>query len=208
MRGSLVIPILQENQYQPNVDSHSALWGLLVVHQCNPRQWQASEIEFSKQLANQVGIAIGQAEFHRQVQRFNAELERQVQARTMQLQLASNFESTLKRITDKVRDSLDENQILESAVEELAKGLGVSACNAALFDLEQGTSTVCYEYTTTVSPYQGRVSHFDHFPEIYNQLLRGEYFQFCSLVPNPVRGKAAMLCCPMFDDQETLGICG
>ncbi|MDX2099256.1 MAG: PAS domain-containing protein, partial [Leptolyngbyaceae cyanobacterium bins.59] len=47
-------------------------------------------------------------------------LERQIQERTAQLQQILSFEATLKRITDKVRDSLDENQIIQTAVRELA----------------------------------------------------------------------------------------
>jgi len=50
------------------------------------------------------------------LQQLNANLERQVQERTSQLQQALDFEAMLKRITDKVRDSLDESQILQTAV--------------------------------------------------------------------------------------------
>jgi len=57
-------------------------------------------------------IAIQQSELYQQVQHSHANLERQVQERTSQLQQASIFEAMLKRITDKVRDSLDESQIL------------------------------------------------------------------------------------------------
>jgi signal transduction histidine kinase len=71
--------------------------------------------------------------------------------------------------------------------------------------LERGTSTIYYEYTTSVSPSHGRVSYLADFPEIYGQLLQAQYFQFCSLIPNPVRGPVAMLCCPIFDDQGVLG---
>jgi PAS domain S-box-containing protein len=210
VRANLVVPILlgnEDHQATVNLRSPPVLWGLLIAHQCHaPRYWQSSEIDLMKQLATQAGIAIQQAEFHHQVQQFNADLERQVRARTAELELASEFESTLKRITDRVRDSLDENQILQSAVEELAKGLGVSCCNAALFDLEQGTSTICFEYTAkSVPPSHGRVSQMADFPEIYSQLLNGQHFQFCSLIPNPSRGQAAMLCCPIFDDQGVLG---
>jgi len=52
------------------------------------------------------------------LQQLNADLERQVQERTSQLQQALDFEAMLKRITDKVRDSLDERQILQTAVQE------------------------------------------------------------------------------------------
>jgi signal transduction histidine kinase len=135
----------------------------------------------------------------------NADLERQIQARTAELELAFEFEATLKRITDNVRDSLDENQILETVVQELACAIGTSCCNASIYDLNAGTSTICYEYTTILSPYQGRVVQLDASPEIYTQLLQGQSFQFCSLNINPTRGKVSMLACPIVNDQEVLG---
>ncbi len=104
-----------------------------------------------------------------------------------------------------MRDSLDENQILETVVQEVACAIGISCCNASMYDLETGTSTIFYEYTTTISPYQGRSVQLDAFPEIYDQLLEGQAFQFCSLVVNPERGKVAMLTCPIVDDQGVLG---
>lgn len=182
------------------------LWGVLITHQCGePRTWQMAEVDALKQLASHVGIAIHHAGLYQQLHRSNMELERKFQVRNAQLQIAFEFEATLKRITDKVRDSLDEDQILQAAVRELTTAIGVSGCNAALYDLDKGTSTICYEYTTSVSPYYGRVAHINSFPEIYDQLFRGHVFQFCSIVPNPVRGHVAMLTCPIMDDQEVLG---
>ena len=43
------------------------------------------------------------------------------------------------------------------------------------------------------------------FPEVYHQLLEGQYFQFCSVFPNPVRGHVAMFACPILDDRDVLG---
>ncbi|MFM7425483.1 MAG: GAF domain-containing protein [Elainella sp.] len=52
VRANLVVPILINDQ----------LWGLLIAHQCDgPRQWQQPEISLLCELANQVGIAIAQA---------------------------------------------------------------------------------------------------------------------------------------------------
>jgi signal transduction histidine kinase/CBS domain-containing protein len=135
------------------------------------------------------------------------ELERQVQALTAQLELAYEFEATLQHITDRVRDSLDEDQIIQSTVRALAQGLGVDCCNAALFDRDQGTSIVRYEYTASsdILAYKGRISHMADFPELYDQLLLGWHFQFCSLVPNPKRGQVAMLTCPIQDEKGVLG---
>lgn len=196
VRAMLTVPIKQQGK----------LWGLLIAHHCSStRPWHPFEIELLEQLVGQVGIAIKQSELYQQVSRLNADLERQMQIRTAELQLASEFEATLKRITDRVRDSLDEDQILQTAVRELAVVIGVTGCNAALYDLENRTSKVSYEYTDSLVPLQGRVVQMDNFPEGYRQLIQGQYFQFCSLIPNPLRGHVAMLACPIVDDQGVLG---
>lgn len=138
--------------------------------------------------------------FYEQAQQLNADLEQQVQHRTDEVQRALTFESMLKRITDRVRDSLDEGHILQTAVQELTLVLGLGGCNASLYDLEQGTSTICYEYISSVPTSRGKVAQMDRFPEIYRQLKQGHYFQFCSLMPNPERGHVALLACPIFVD--------
>jgi signal transduction histidine kinase len=182
------------------------LWGVLVVHQCDGvRHWETFEVELLERLSTQLAIAIQQSELHQQIQHLNDDLENQVTARTAELQVAFEFEATLKRITDRVRDSLDEDQILQAAVRELALVLKISGCNASMYDLDQRASTTCYEYTTSISPYLGRVAKFSAVPELYSQLLSGQYFQFCSLVPNPERGLVSMLACPIRDDQGVIG---
>ena len=219
-KSEIVVPILIQNnsrvqhnnlirqnslgdQLPPQTDQ---LWGLVVVHQCEePRHWQDWELELLNQLVAHLGIVVQQAELNQRNQRWNANLERQIRARTSQLQLAYNFEATLKRITDEVRDSLEEDQILQAALQEVARAIGVNCCNASLYDLEGQTSTVHYEYTNILSPYQGRVVQMNAFPEVYSQLVHGQAFQFCSLTPNPDRGRVVMLTCPMMDDQGVLG---
>jgi PAS domain S-box-containing protein len=138
-------------------------------------------------------------------QRAEAQLQRQVDHRTQELQRLLEFEATLKRITDRVRDSLDQKQIMLTAVKELTEALGVKGSNTALYDLEQGTSKIYYEYNRSLPSYQGRVAQMEAFPEVYNQLLEGQYFQFCSKEPNPVRGHVTMLACPILDDRGVLG---
>ena len=139
------------------------------------------------------------------LQQLNVDLEQQVQERTLQLQQALKFEAMLKRIADKVRDSLDESLILQAAVRELAVVLELSGCNAAWYNIEQGTSTICYEYVTSIPTAQGRAAQMGDFPEIYDQLLGGQYFQFCSLTPHPLRGRVTMLACPILDVDSVLG---
>lgn len=195
-QARLAIPILRDG----------ILWGVLSVHQCSSqRTWQGSEINLLEQLTTQLSIAIHHSELHHEIQHLNDHLESEVEARTIQLQQAYEFEATLKRITDRVRDSLDVDLILQTAIRELAIVMKVPGCNASLYDLDQKTSTTCYEYTSFLSPYQGKVSKFSAAQELYDQLLRGEYFQFCSLSPNPERGMVAMLACPILDDQGVIG---
>ncbi|MBF2074725.1 MAG: GAF domain-containing sensor histidine kinase [Synechococcales cyanobacterium C42_A2020_086] len=192
----LSLPILRNGQP----------WGTLLVYQGGePRPWDAAEVQLLEQLTTQLAIAIHHSELHQEIQRLNDHLESEVQARTLQLQQAYEFEATLKRITDRVRDSLDVDLILQAAVRELAIVMKVRGCNASLYDLEEGTSTTCYEYTNSLSPYQGRISKFSAAQELYSQLLKGQYFQFCSLIPNPERGMVAMLACPILDDQGVIG---
>lgn len=93
VQANLVVPLLQDQQ----------LWGLLIIHHCSaPRQWRRDEIEFVQQLADQVSIAVQQANLYQQaqlelserrraeaaLQQLNQELEERVQQRTAQLQLA------------------------------------------------------------------------------------------------------------------------
>jgi signal transduction histidine kinase/FixJ family two-component response regulator len=141
----------------------------------------------------------------RHLRQLEMELQKSEAKLSLQLQTAYDSDATLKKITEKMRDSLDENQILQGAVEALAQSLKVGCCNAALFDLEQGTSTIRYEFAAAVPPSQGRVSVMSDFPEIYDQLLKGWHFQFCSLLPHPWRGQMSMLVCPIADDQGVLG---
>ncbi|MEP0799352.1 GAF domain-containing protein [Funiculus sociatus GB2-M1] len=234
VRANLVVPILQIEaieddlynaanaqrksiKYEQGSELHSSsptpnsskLWGLLVAHHCSStRQWNELEIDCLSSLANQAAIAIQQSELYQQVQRLNSNLERQVQERTAQLQQALKFEAMLKRITDKVRDSLDESQILQTAVQELAIGLEVGYCGTALYNLEEATSTICQEYRTSLPSHHNYAVQMAAFTEIYSNLLQGQYLQFCQLdskLTNPIPSHVAALACPIFDNQGVLG---
>ncbi len=196
VQACLIMPIVQSD----------TLYGLIcALNRSSPRPWNHWEIETLREVSTQVGNAIKQARLYRQVQQLNADLEHQVTQRTEELQTALEFEATLKRITDRVRDSLDVSQIMLTAVRELTEALEVKGSNTSLYDLEQGTSTIYYEYNSSIPSDQGRVAQMEAFPEVYHQLLDGQYFQFCSVEPNPVRGHVAMLACPILDDRGVLG---
>lgn len=66
VRAYLVVPLVQGDD----------LWGLLMAHQCSPRQWMPLEVELLSSLAAQLAIAIKQAELYQQLQAANLKLER------------------------------------------------------------------------------------------------------------------------------------
>jgi methyl-accepting chemotaxis protein PixJ len=96
VKANLVAPILRGDR----------LFGLLIAHQCSaPRHWQQTEIDFVAQIAMQVGFALDHA---RLLQRIDA-----VAVRT----------ELLSYLTRRIRESLDEESILNTAVEEIRKAL-------------------------------------------------------------------------------------
>ncbi|WP_190944373.1 GAF domain-containing sensor histidine kinase [Nostoc flagelliforme] len=140
------------------------------------------------------------------------EFERQVQERIAQLQQALDFEVRLKRITEQIRNSLDENQILQVVVQELTLVLSTISCHTASYNLGSATSTVRYQYTISEHeiiasslPSVGQVVFMNAFPEVYRQLLQGEHFQFCEIDVSTVCKPLAILACPIIDNQAILG---
>ncbi len=202
VRAKLVVPILQNDH---------RLWGLLVAQHCRgPRYWQDWEIDLQQQIATQIAIAIQQSELYQQVQTLNSDLEVQVQQRTAELQQALDFEALLKRITDRVRDSLDEGLILQSVVEELVKGLALMGCDTGFYNADHTALKIAHAYTTRLALPKGqtfKLSDVPH-PEVHACLLNGQICQFCNIVPNLTWRKQqplTTLAVPICDDQETVG---
>ena len=92
------------------------LWGLLCIHQCSgPRQWQADNIEITRQLSNQLAIAIQQADLYQQGQ---SELViRQQTEATLASQLAQ--QQTLASISERIRQSLNLEEILAIVTQQV-----------------------------------------------------------------------------------------
>ncbi|WP_414575800.1 GAF domain-containing protein [Anabaena sp. CCY 9402-a] len=67
VKANLVVPVLHRE----------GIWGLLIAHQCNaPRHWSKFELDLLQQLANQMGIALFQAQLLEQQTRQSQELAR------------------------------------------------------------------------------------------------------------------------------------
>ncbi|MEB3214065.1 MAG: GAF domain-containing protein [Leptolyngbyaceae bacterium] len=202
IRANLIVPIV----------SNEKLWGLLIAQNCSqPRQWQTSEAELLKQLATQVAIAIHQSQLYHHVKQFNTQLEEQVEQRTDELQRALAFEASLNKISEELRDSLDETTIIQTAVEQLSQKLDTWSCDLAIYDLEARQSTVCFESVAEgVSSAQGKVIHFDQDEELYAQLLSGDSLQFCwprdySGLVRQFPDAVTILACPIRDERQVMG---
>ncbi|MEA5568900.1 ATP-binding protein [Anabaena sp. UHCC 0399] len=76
IKAKLIVPIVQTL----NAHSQNQLWGLLIAHQCNSdRHWVDFELELMQQLADQISIALSQAQLLEH-------LEEIVEVRTAELQ--------------------------------------------------------------------------------------------------------------------------
>ncbi|MEH1816081.1 MAG: GAF domain-containing protein [Nostoc sp.] len=107
VKANLVAPILKDEQ----------LFGLLIAHQCSrPRDWQQSEIDLFAQIAMQVGFALDHA---RLLQRIEAEgVQSQLLADTIGI----------------IRQSLNEEDVLKTTVEEVRKALSTDRVMVYSFD--------------------------------------------------------------------------
>lgn len=163
-------------------------------------------------LRQRVQRLLKQATTQRELHQFRLSLQTLVDERTVelsdrtrQLQRTLEFAATLKEITDKVRDSLDEQQILQTAVQQIAWALEVGCCNAALYDLDRGVSNICIEYSASIPGYQGRLVKMSDFPEIYHPLQQGKELQFCSLLSPAEQGRVSLFACPIRNADQVIG---
>ncbi len=94
VRANLVMPLLCGDD----------LWGLLCIHQCSgPRHWQQDEINLTQQLANQLAIAVQQANLFEQLQQELLErqqAQRQLTERNQQLAVSNEELARATRLKD------------------------------------------------------------------------------------------------------------
>lgn len=85
IQSKLIVPIVQTLKVRTHgtAPTQNYLWGLLIAHQCrSPRQWIEFELELMQQLADQISIALAQAQLLEH-------LEEIVEARTAELKEAN-----------------------------------------------------------------------------------------------------------------------
>jgi light-regulated signal transduction histidine kinase (bacteriophytochrome) len=143
IRGLLVIPLQYQQQllgcltiFRNEIDTEKIWAGRFDtnVKQIMPRQsfevwleikkgqspqWNWDEIEQAKAIGSQFCSAIQQYVLYKEVQALNANLERQVEERTAQLQKSLDFAKVLTRVRDQIRSTLDLKTILQTIVREV-----------------------------------------------------------------------------------------
>ncbi|MBE9121837.1 GAF domain-containing protein [Tychonema sp. LEGE 07199] len=158
IRGLLVIPLHHEQQvvgcltiFRNEIDTEKMWAGRFdsSAAQTLPRQsfevwreikkgqspeWKREDIEQALAIGSQFCAAIGQYLLYKEVQALNANLERQVQERTAQLQKSLDFARVLTRVRDQIRSTLDLKTILQTIVREVR----------VLLDTDR---TVIYQFT-------------------------------------------------------------
>lgn len=111
VRANMIAPLLKKGE----------LWGLLCIHQCNaPRDWQPSEIEFTSQIAEQLGVALKQDSYLKQVQMQVVQL-----AKATEREKAMERQELLAATIDKIRQSLDIKTIFRTTTQAVRELLEV-----------------------------------------------------------------------------------
>ncbi|MBE9143395.1 GAF domain-containing hybrid sensor histidine kinase/response regulator [Planktothrix mougeotii] len=103
IRANLVSPLLKGEN----------LWGLLCIHQCSgPREWKESEMEFVRQIATHLGVALQHAEFVKK-------LQMQSEYLTQAVNQAVEREKAVAAIINKIRQSLQLDTIFTTTTQEV-----------------------------------------------------------------------------------------
>ncbi|MCL1472215.1 PAS domain S-box protein [Argonema antarcticum] len=160
VRAKLVVPIVQNH----------TLWGLLIIHQCDlPRQWEDWEINLLKQTANQLAIAIQQANLYEQVQSELVIRKQTEEAIALQLER----QRALGVIVQQIRESLDINQILVTVTQQVKEILGGD--RVIVFRLfGNGRSQIVKESVSSQFPAL-KDRHWDN--EVWSQEILNCYWQ-------------------------------
>jgi GAF domain-containing protein len=103
VKANLVVPLHQSQQ----------LWGLLCIHHCaTPHQWQETEIDFVQQIAGHLSVALEHA-------MAMDLLDQQSKILSQAVAQAVDREIATANIINKIRGSLNINEIFAAATEEV-----------------------------------------------------------------------------------------
>lgn len=146
-----------------------------------------------------------QKELERELKHSNNKLRYQELTQSKTIEKGYQFQVLLNKITQSIRSSLNEKKILKGVVEDLGYALNAIGCNAALYNLEQGTSTIQYEYSQSLVHRKGDFLWMKEFPDVYESLLAGRSLIYCPIVPSKTDLKIQKIAYPIQDEIGILG---
>ncbi|MGQ9836787.1 MAG: GAF domain-containing protein [Cyanobacteriota bacterium] len=145
--GLLWVPLFAAG----NPDEQELLGGIALMRHPQPGSqipspWQSDDLELAGAVAEQAAIAISQARLLQQTQHLLAQTRQQAEQASL-----------LNRMTDRIRHSLDLDEILQSAVEEVGQALKACRAQFIFFDPTQETGTFRHAYARPgIDSWQGR----------------------------------------------------
>jgi methyl-accepting chemotaxis protein PixJ len=124
IRANLVAPVL----------ANQKLYGLLVAHQCEaPRQWQEAEIDFMRQVAQQVGFALDQAFALEKAEAARREAENLTLAQRQQTEA---LQSQIRTLLGDIRGSFEGDLTVRARLFEGEMGTVADFFNVTLENLQ------------------------------------------------------------------------
>jgi methyl-accepting chemotaxis protein PixJ len=125
VRANLVVPLLRGDE----------LWGLFCVHHCqDAREWHSIDIEFVKQIAAQLNIAIQQGEYVEQLQRQSGEL---IEIAEQSKKAKETLQQEVIQLLSAVRPALNGDLTVRAPVTDTTVGTIADAYNNTLSSLQQ-----------------------------------------------------------------------
>jgi signal transduction histidine kinase len=107
-----------------------------------------------------------------------------------------------------VRDSLDEAEILNTALRELGENLNADGCDIGLYNADLTLSTISYEYCPRSNSSLNISISIKGGPydDVHQQLLAGQPCLFCFYCPEKtVEKRQVVMACPLPDKGQVLG---
>jgi GAF domain-containing protein/two-component sensor histidine kinase len=145
--GLLLVPLFAAG----NPEGQELLGGIALMRHPQPgslmpRPWQPEDLELAEAVAEQAAMAIGQARLLKQTQHLLAQTRQQAEQASL-----------LNRMTDRIRHSLDLDEILQSAVEEVGQALRACRAQFVFFDPAQETGIFRHAYAQPgIDSWRGR----------------------------------------------------
>ena len=138
------------------------------------------------------------------------QVEHQLQQRTSELEQTLKYRESLRRIQEKIRDSLDESHIFQIATRELVELLSVDSCQLELYDADKKTAVIVCECSNGLPKFKGICQKIKDFPELYQQLLQKIPLQLIKNIQpsNLPKNYFTSLVCPIFENHSQSGILG